>query len=190
MTEATPLAATHPKLHIRAQMWWDALALQQTGRIRVTEVRGSDYLQAQGVFSFVGGPLLAGRRAYSPAPLDVPHSWTSTTDVATMLITAAQDQRAWGKAWHVPTTEPLTLRQLASRFTDVVGAPAAKLTAIPWPVMWTYGMFTPFVKELRTTRYQFVKPFILDSSAATRTFGLKPQSLDEALLETARLLRK
>ena len=37
---ATPLAATHPKLRLRAQMWRDALAAHQAGRIRATEVRG------------------------------------------------------------------------------------------------------------------------------------------------------
>jgi hypothetical protein len=55
--------------------------------------------------------------------------------------------------------------------------------------MWTVGLFSPIVKELRATRYQFDRPFILDSSEATRTFGLKPEPIDEALRETAQLLR-
>ena len=40
--------------------------------------------------------------AYVPAPLDVPHSWTSIADVARTLVTAATDERAWGRAWLVP----------------------------------------------------------------------------------------
>jgi hypothetical protein len=71
----------------------------------------------------------------------------------------------------------------------VVGLAAPKLTRIPYPVMWTVGLFSPIVKELRATRYQFDRPFILDSSEATRTFGLKPEPIDEALRETAQLLR-
>jgi nucleoside-diphosphate-sugar epimerase len=190
ITEATPLAATHPKLRIRADMWRDALAAHEAGRIRATEVRASDYIQANSIFTFaMGKQLLAGSRAYVPAALDVPHSWTSINDVAAMLVTAAGDDRSWGRAWHVPTNAPLTVRQLATRFTEVVGLPAPKLTKIPYPVMWTVGLFSPMVRELRATHYQFDRPFILDSSETAKTFGLQPEPMDEALRETAQLLR-
>lgn len=190
MTEETPLAATHPKLRIRADMWRDALAAHEAGRIKATEVRASDYLQANSILTFaLGKPLLAGKRARVPAALDVPHSWTSINDVAALLVTVAGDDRSWGRPWHVPTNAPLTVRELATRFTAVAGAPAPKLATIPYPVLWTVGLFSPIVRELRATRYQFVRPFVLDSSAATETFGLKPQPIDEALSETAHLLR-
>jgi nucleoside-diphosphate-sugar epimerase len=182
ITEATPLAATHPKLKLRADMWRDALAAHEAGRIRATEVRGSDYIEANSLFTFVmGKPLRAGRRAIVPAALDVPHSWTAIADVARTLVTVATDERAWGKAWPVPTNPPLTVRQLAIRFTEVVGAPRPKLMSMPYSVLWTAGLFNPFIKELRTTRYQFIKPFILDSSLTERTFDLPPTDLDEVL---------
>src|ERR1700685_1620906 len=129
ITQKTPLAATHPKLRLRAQMWAGALAAQEAGRIRTTEVRASDYIEANGLLSFaLGKPVLAGKRAYSPAPLDVPHSWTSITDCARTLVTVAADERALGQAWLVPTNPALTIRQLATRFAAVNGAPAPKLT--------------------------------------------------------------
>jgi nucleoside-diphosphate-sugar epimerase len=166
------------------------LVAHEAGRIRATEVRASDYIEANSIFSFaIGKPLLAGKRAWSYAPLDVPHSWTSINDAAAMLVTAATDERAWGRAWHVPTNDPLTVRELATRFTEATGSPAPKLTAIPYPVLRAIGNLSPMVRELRTTRYQFDRPFILDSSAATDTFGLKPQPIDQAFRETADLLR-
>jgi len=190
ITQQTPLAATHPKLRVRAQMWADALAAHQAGRIRATEVRASDYIEANGMLAVVmGKPLLAGRRAYAPAPLDVPHSWTSVTDCARTLVTAASDERAAGQAWLVPTGPALTLRQLAARFAEVNGAPRAKVTAIPYPALWATGLFSPLVKELRTTRYQFTRPFVIDSSATTQTFGLSAVPLDEALRDAAARLR-
>jgi hypothetical protein len=48
-------------------------------------------------------------------------------------------------------------------------------------VLWAVGLFVPLVRELRATRYQFVKPFIVDSSTTERTFGLAPTDLDVAL---------
>ena len=39
------------------------------------------------------------------------------------------DERAWGRAWHVPTNDPLTVRELAQQFTEVAGAPRAEAVA-------------------------------------------------------------
>ena len=190
ITQKTPLAATHPKLALRAKMWQDALAAHEGGRIRATEVRASDYIEANSLLSYgIGKSLLAGSRGYSPSPLDVPHSWTSIHDCARTLVTAAADELAYGQAWLVPTNQPLTVRQLAARFAEVNGAPRAKVTQIPYPVMWVSGLFSPLIKELRTTRYQFTRPFVLDASVTTEMFGLQPTAMDEALRETAARLR-
>ncbi len=182
ITPATPLAATQPKLRLRAQMWLDALDAQQAGRIRATEVRASDYIEANSIFSFVlAKPLLAGKRAYVPAALDVPHSWTSVTDVARTLITVAAAEQAWGQAWLVPTNPPLTVREISTRFTTLAGAPAPKLTSLPYPVLWASGLFSPTLRELRITNYQWTRPFVLDSTHTEQTFGLTPTPVDEAL---------
>ena len=116
-----------------------------------------------------------------PGALDVPHSWTAISDAARTLVTVAVDERAWGKAWLVPTNPPLTVRALAIRFASLVGAPAPKLSEIPYPVLWAAGLFVPLVRELRATRYQFVLPFVIDSSHTEKTFGLAPTDLDVAL---------
>jgi nucleoside-diphosphate-sugar epimerase len=190
ITQKTPVAATHPKLQLRAQMWADQLAAYEAGRIRTTEVRASDYIEANGLLSFgLGKPVLAGKRAYSPSPLDVPHSWTSITDCARALVTVAADERSLGQVWLVPTNPALTVRQLATRFAEVNGAPAPKLSTIPYPVMWTTGLFSPMAKELRTTRYQFARPFVLDSSVTTEMFGITPVAMDDALRDAAARLR-
>jgi NAD(P)-dependent dehydrogenase (short-subunit alcohol dehydrogenase family) len=124
ITHKTPLAATHPKLRLRAEMWNDQLAAQEAGRIRTTEVRASDYIEVNSILSTViGKPLLAGKRQ------------------------------------------------------------------IPYPVMWVSGLFSPLIKELRTTRYQFTRPFVLDASTTTEMFGLQPIAMDEALRDAAARLR-
>jgi nucleoside-diphosphate-sugar epimerase len=187
ITAETPLAATHPKLRIRADMWREALARHETGRVRVTEVRGSDYLEANSILAFaLAKPLLAGKRAYVPAALDAPHTWTSISDVARTLVTVAGDERGWGKAWLVPSNPPLTVRELATRFTRVAGAPAPKLTRIPYPALWAVGLFSPLVRELRATHYQFSGPFVLDASLTEQTFGLRPSDLDQGLAQAAK----
>ena len=187
ITDTTPLAATQPKLKLRADMWRDMLAAHQAGKIRATEVRASDYIEANSIFSFLlAKPLLAGKRAWVPAKLDVPHSWTSVGDVATALVTAATTERAWGRGWLVPTNPPLTVRQLATRFTELNKPSAPKLTSMPYPALWAAGLFDVTVKELRHTYYQWNRPFIIDSSVTERELGLAPAPIDSALASVVR----
>lgn len=187
ITDTTPLAATQPKLKLRADMWRDTLAAHQAGRIRAAEVRASDYIEANSILSFVlAKPLLAGQRALVPAKLDVPHSWTSIRDVAAALVAAAATERAWGRGWLVPTNPPLTVRELATRFTELNDAPAPRLTSMPYPALWTAGLFNATVKELRHTYYQWSRPFTIDSSVTERELGLMPVPIDSALANVLR----
>ena len=57
-------------------------------------------------------------------------------------------------------------------------------TTQPWPVVRLAGLFVPFMKELRETRYQWDGPFVMDSSAATATFGDRAADLTDALAAT------
>jgi hypothetical protein len=156
----------------------DMLAAHQAGRIRAVKVRASDYIEANSVLSAVVGK-----------PLDVPHSSTSVHNCARTLVTVAGEQRAHGQVWFAPTNPALTVRQMVTRFAEVNDALAPKLTPISYPVMWAPGLFTPLVKELRTTRYQFTRPFVIDSSATRDVPGLKPITLEVALRDAAARLR-
>ncbi|MFF4773602.1 NAD-dependent epimerase/dehydratase family protein [Microtetraspora fusca] len=189
MTEDTPLAATGTKGRVRAEMWKQALAAHQAGRVRITEVRGSDYFgPGASEQSFLGGrfvgPLLTGRRAMVLSDPDIRHSWTYLPDVATALATVATDERAWGRAWHIPTSPAQSIRAMAERLCELAEAPAPRLGRLPGWALTAGGVVSPLLRELRETRYQFDRPFIVDSSAFTATFGVTATPMDEALKET------
>ncbi|MEH1054742.1 NAD-dependent epimerase/dehydratase family protein [Micromonospora sp. CPCC 206171] len=192
MTEQTPLAATGTKGRVRNRMWAEALAAHRAGRARVTEVRGSDYLGAGGTSlpMLVLPRVLDGRRVFLPVDWDAPHTWTYIPDVARTLVVAATDARAWGRAWHVPSAPAAGMRELATRAAALVGAPAPKLTRMPYPVLWLGGLADPFARELRETAYQFDRPYLLDSAAATATLGIEATPLDHAIEETVTALRR
>ena len=86
----------------------------------------------------------------------------------------------------MPTNPPLTVRELATRFTELNEAPAPRLTSMPYPALWAAGLFDATVKELRHTYYQWSRPFTIDSSVTEREFGLAPTSIDSALANVAR----
>ncbi|GII60335.1 NAD-dependent epimerase [Sphaerisporangium krabiense] len=194
MTEDMPLASTGAKGRVRARMWADALAAHRAGRLRATEVRGSDYFGPETTGqSFFGdrflGPVLAGRTVRIPADPGQPHSMTYLPDVARALATAGSDERAWGRAWHVPTSPALTIQEVADRAAAIAGVAAPRVKPIPHWVMRAGGLFSPLLRELEETRHQFVRPFVVDSTAFETTFGVRPTPLDEALVRTITWMR-
>ncbi|NNH69987.1 NAD-dependent epimerase/dehydratase family protein [Nocardia uniformis] len=194
MTEDLPLTAPGTKGQVRARMWTDALAAHEAGRARITEVRGSDYFgpgasdQTPVGTRFVPS-LLAGKRTVYLGDPDQPHSWTYLPDVATAMATVATDERAWGKPWHVPNNPPLSARALAERLCAHAEAPAPRVTPIPGPIRFALELASPLVRELKETRYQFDRPFIVDSSAFETTFGVTATPLDEAVAATVAAAR-
>lgn len=184
MTEDLPLAATGTKARVRASMWEEARSRHEAGRIRATEVRGSDYL-CPGDQSLMGDRVvprvLAGKGVQVLGDVDMPHAWTSTIDVARLLAVVGSDERAWGRAWHVPSNPARTQRQVVDDLADAAGVPRVKVSSVPGPVLRVMGLFSPQIRELSETDYQRSRPYLLDDSAARTTFGLEPTPWQDVL---------
>lgn len=186
MTEDLPLAAQGPKGLTRAQMWRDVLAAHNAGRVRATEVRGSDYVGA-GAQSHLGDRvvprLLAGRGVTVMKSADTLHTWTATDDVARLLVTVAGNERAWGRPWHVPSNPPRTQREAIGDLCRAAGVPQVKVKEYPSMLIRAMGLFSPVMRGLPEVAYQFESPFVLDSTAAQQTFGLTPTPWDDMLTD-------
>jgi nucleoside-diphosphate-sugar epimerase len=187
MTESTPLAATGRKGRVRAGVWQDALAAHRAGRVRVAEVRAADFV-GPGAQSAMGERIVRhvrqGKNVSVLGRADRPHTWSFTDDVARMLVTAGTDPRAWGRAWHVPSNEPLSQRQVIGDFARAAGAGQVRVGEIPSVVLAGMGLVWPLMRELRETEYQFRDDFVMDSSAAQATFGLKPAPWEDIVAVT------
>jgi nucleoside-diphosphate-sugar epimerase len=191
MTESLPLNAPGVNGKVRAQMWLDAKALHDEGRIKATEVRGSDYVCA-GEQSRVGSrvmpKILASKPAQVLGDIDVKHTWTYPLDVARLMQIVATDSKAWGKAWHVPSNDAKTQKELVSELAAVAGIKNPRLSSVP-NFMWNLlAVFNPLMKALKETAYQMQRPYILDESSARQAFGMQPtewkQILKEVVAET------
>ncbi|MGO8873147.1 MAG: NAD-dependent epimerase/dehydratase family protein [Acidimicrobiales bacterium] len=188
MTEDDPLVSTGRKGRVRAAMWSEALAAHRAGRVRATEARASDYFGTGAVGSSHFGrnmsALMAGRLVRVVGDPDQPHSWTYVPDVGRALAVLGTQPRAWGRAWHVPTAPPSSQREMAERFCRLAGAPAPRIGRIPAAALAVAGLFSPELREVREVRYQFDRPFVVDSSAFTQEFGLEPTPVEDALRAT------
>ncbi|MGW4807473.1 NAD-dependent epimerase/dehydratase family protein [Kitasatospora sp. NPDC004272] len=182
----SPLRPNSAKGGVRVAMWREALAAHEAGRVRATEVRGSDHLGRGVVGALDGrafGRALAGRTVQVLGDPDAPHSWTSPEDTARLLVTAATEERAWGRAWHVPSNPPRSQRQVVTDLCAAAGRPAPKVTAIPRPVLALVGLANPTVRAVRETAYQFERPFVIDDTATRETFGLEPVPWERIVAE-------
>ena len=189
MVESDPLAATGTKGMVRARMWSDALDAHHAGRVRVTEARASDFfgpgLTATSHFGERMVPrLLHGRTVRVIGRTDVAHTWTYIDDVARTLVVLGSEERAWGRPWHVPSNPATTQAEMIAEFCRLAGVRTPKIGVIPHLAMRAVGIASPMIRELEETRYQFVAPFVMDSTACTDEFCIEATPMDIAISET------
>lgn len=197
MTERTPVAPNGIKGTIRARMWQEALARHEAGRIRAVEVRASDYVGPLTLASsMISGMLLPrlvrGRTAWLPmGRRDVPHSWTHDGDVGALVAALALSSELsdFGRPWHVPTDRAASVDELVALAGEVSGEPVGRLRVLPRGVVTLGGLVVPILGELRETRHQFERPFVIDGSAAQQRFGLRPTPLRESIAQTIPAIR-
>jgi nucleoside-diphosphate-sugar epimerase len=197
MTESLALNAPGVNGKVRAQMWLDAKALHDAGRIKATEVRGSDYVCA-GAQSRVGSRVLPkvlfGKPAQVLGSIDQKHTWTYPLDVARLMQIVATDPQAWGKAWHVPSNAAKTQKELVEELAATAGVKNPKISSVP-NAMWNLlALFNPDMKALKETAYEMERPYILDDTAAREAFDMQPtdwgQTLEEVVAETRSGIKK
>ena len=189
MTPETPLAAVDVKGRVRIRMWADALAAHEAGRVRVTEARAADFVgpQVPAAHSHLTRQLpalRAGRRAWVVGDPDARRSWAYLPDVAATLATLGTDERALGRAWHVPSAPPRSQRQALADLAEALAAPPARVSPIPWSVLRGIGLVSPMMREVVDVRHQFDQEFVIDASATTTTFGLTATPWEEIVRAT------
>jgi nucleoside-diphosphate-sugar epimerase len=189
MTPETPLAATDVKGRVRIRMWADALAAHEAGRVRVTEARAADFVgpQVPADHSHLVRQLPAirrGRRAWVVGEPDAKRSWAYLPDVAATLATLGTDERALGRAWHVPNSAPRSQREALADVAAAMSLPPVPVSGIPWPVLRAVGVVVPMMREVVDIRHQWDQDFVTEASATTATFGLTATPWDEVVRAT------
>lgn len=189
LTEDLPLAAGGPKGRVRAAVWEQARKLHEQGRIKAVEVRASDFF-GPGV---TDGGHLAGRvvpRLLRGKPVstlgdpDAPHSWSYVPDVARALVEVAGEERAWGRAWHVPTEPALSVREMVGRLGAHAQTGPVAVRGLPPAVLGVLSYVSPMLRELKEIRYQFDRPFVVDASAYESRFTVRATPIDEQIKVT------
>ena len=187
MREVDAMNAVGTKGAMRARMARELLEAHSAGRLRATLARASDFYGPQVLGSAFGDRVvprvLLGKKVSLLGSLDVPHSVSYMGDVANTLVTIAEDERAWGRPWHVPNAPAQTQREVVQAFATAAGT-TAKVTAVPKPALSVLGVFVPMMRELKETWYQFAEPWVTDSTLTEQTFGLSATSIEDGAAAT------
>ena len=173
LTETSPEHATDPKGRLRHQLGQAVLDAHHDGRIHATIGRFSDYYGPHatnsGLYALGIGPAVAGRRPRGMWDLDQPHTFHYVEDAARGFAALVEDERADGRAWILPAASPITQRQLLQLVADATGARAPG--AVGDLMMRIGGLFDPMVRETRSVKTQFDRPWVVDAGRFAQVFG-------------------
>jgi nucleoside-diphosphate-sugar epimerase len=188
MTEEAPQKAQGKKGKVRIFMAGRLLDAHRSGRVRVAVGRSSDYYGPGGTGTIAGetvfGAALAGKTVRWPGSLDAPHTFNFLPDMARALVTLGERAEADGGVWHLPAAGPITGRMFLDLVSEETGRPV-KASVTSRTTLRAIGLFSPFIRELAETVYQFEGPFVSDASKFGRTFGpFSPTPHPEAVART------
>jgi nucleoside-diphosphate-sugar epimerase len=192
LTESLPHAATDAKGMTRSRMSEALLAAHRSGRVRVAIGRASDFFGPGALASQLGerafAPLVAGKTVQMIGDPDALHSYAYIPDVARGLAMLGERDEADGRAWHLPSVETRSTREIL-RLAGRIAGVEAKVSGISPLLLALLARVNPMVREVRAVGYQLDRPFVVDSSAFESTFGVRATPLEEALEATVEWYR-
>jgi nucleoside-diphosphate-sugar epimerase len=185
--EDLPYAAHTRKGRVRARMAEEVAAAHQSGKLRTTAARGSDFfgpgVRASTLGDRVFGPAVQGQTAQFTGHMDVPHSYTFIDDFGEALAILGERDEALGAHWHVPNAPALTQRELAALIEPEVGQPV-RFSSVGRLMLTLGGLFIPEARETVEMLYEFNRPFVVDGSRFAQTFTFQPTPLPAAIRRT------
>ena len=185
--EELAYAATGRKGKCRAEMARYVLNAHQAGNIKATLGRGSDFFGPRVLDSAAGemlfGAALRGKPVNVLGAPDLPHTLTYIGDFGRALVTLSEHEEAFGRAWHVPSAETVTIRRFAQLVGEEIGRPV-KLRVANGLIVGTAGLFVPALREMKEMMYAFEEPYVVDDGDFRQAFGNGATPHAQAIRET------
>jgi nucleoside-diphosphate-sugar epimerase len=174
LTETMPLTDSPVKPAARADATRIWQAASAAGRVRFAAVRGPDFY-GPGVGRSVLGDTGLGAMARGKAALwihdaDIEHDIAYVPDYARAVVSLldAPDD-CFGQAWHVPCAPTRAPRALLALGAKALGVPL-KVRSLPFWAMRAMSVFTPELGEFAEMRFQWDRPYRVDSSKFAARF--------------------
>lgn len=188
LTEDLPLSAKTRKGSVRARMSHRLFAAHESGEIRAVSGRASDFFGPGVRMSALGDrfwpALLQGKPVNWFGDPDKRHTFTYLPDFANALIALGRTPDIWGRAWHVPSPETLTPREVANRAARLLGRGEPRLRRTPRLLLRLVSLTQPAAAEMIEMEYAFVDDFVMAHDDWASRFGSPATEWEPALRAT------
>lgn len=101
-----------------------------------------------------------GKNPQSLGRIDVKHTYAYSLDIGRALVALALDEKTYGQVWHLPVSEPVTVKEVVSKFNKVMGT-SYKVSMMPRFLLSILSVFIPLLKEAKEMVYQFDYPYMM-----------------------------
>jgi nucleoside-diphosphate-sugar epimerase len=167
MRESDPMEPSTQKGKVRAEVLAQLREAQQDG-LPVLVARSADFYGPGTSNSMLTRTVferhVGGQSAQWIGNPDLLHSFTYVPDAAAATVRLALDTDAYGRAWHLPTADAMSVRALVAISAAQCGAPR-DVAVMPRAVFWGLSLVWPLLRELKEMLYQNESSYVFDSSA-------------------------
>jgi nucleoside-diphosphate-sugar epimerase len=168
--------ATGHKGKTRALIANMLLDAYKEGKVKTTMGRASDFYGPKVINAGFGEmffkPALEGKAVNLLGDITLPHTFTYIKDFAKALITLGESEKAFGRAWHVPSAETISQKEMVELIEKEIGK-KIKVRPAGKGIITFLGLFNPMIKEVKEMMYTMTEPYIVDHSDFEKTFGKK-----------------
>jgi nucleoside-diphosphate-sugar epimerase len=193
LSETTPMQpyGVKPAARVAATRIW--MAASEAGRLRFAALRAPDFYGPGALLSHLGetafGAIARGGRAQFIGSPDTAHDFAYVPDCARAVVTLldAPDD-AYGQAWHVPCAPTRSPRQILALGAAAIGV-APRAIGLPPALLGPLGLFVPPLRELAEMRFQWDRPYHVDSSRFAERFWSDATPFEIGAPATARWFR-
>lgn len=188
LRETLPLSATTRKGAVRARMSHRLFEAHACGEIRAVSGRASDFFGPAVRMSALGErfwpQLLKGKPVHWFGDVDARHTFTYLPDFAAALIALGAEPGSWGRAWHVPSPDTLSVREIVGHAARLAQLNVPQLRRTPRVVLKLVGLVVPAAGEMVEIEYAFANDFVMLQDDWNQRFEQRATHWESALEAT------
>lgn len=192
ITEESRIAPRSRKGELRAQMADEVTGAHSRGEIRAATLRSSDYfgpgVRGSALGDLVFGNLVKGKKAQVSGSADIPHSFAYIEDVGESAALLGIRDESVGHVWIAPHAPARRQREIVGHACRVLGR-EPRFSVVSPTAMRLAGLFVPGARASVEMMYEFIEPFVVDSSRFQRVFGIEATAIDTAIERTVEWYR-
>ena len=193
LTEDMPLyegtALRKPKVRADISRMW--IKASEEKHIKLTALRAPDFYGPDCLLSHLGEAvfpnMIKGSAAQFLIPLDMPHDYAYTVDIARAVAELIDaDDDCYGQVWHVPCAPTKTTREIVNLAAVILGQRKANIMSIPFFMLGFLGIFSTFMAEVKEMGFTWTVPYYVNSDKFSKKFNFQPTPFEVGIAETAK----